>query len=227
MREGFRGLGRALRYFVRHAQSYMVIIVAGGLWMPLYMWMVNSDNYQSLGQAMKMTSFTTVYVVVIVVITSGLSECQSTYRLLLSMGCRRRIVFVGEAVMRVLIFAETIVYLYAVNRILGSIWSPSMYRNLLLGAMLLLEGLAQLCGALVLKYRRYAYWFIVPIMMACIICVGVVLGLGQADSWSWIIPDRWLDGWLDGWQILAAGGVVCAAGYVCSYLALRNYEVKV
>lgn len=213
------GFGRTLRYFLYRAQIYALCIMLGGAAMAVYKWAVqdHAGSFRDLLAAIPVTWMPILSVVLFSVGTSF----GYFFSMLVSFGCRRIHVILGNLAMNLLLILECVFFSWLLTSWLGKKESV-MYQPMILGALFLLEGLTQLIGAAMAKWGKNVYLIFVFFVFVIAFLAGILVQTMHIQN---IIDVMFLH--IGQEWIILAGAAICMAEHLIVYRFMRNYEVKV
>lgn len=221
------GFGRALRYFVRQAEIYVLCAVGGGFLIAAYMWLVNSYDVSFL-EMLKTVPNAAGYVAMVILFTSGISSVQYWYSLPISFGCIRKNAFWGNLVMDLLVIAEIVVfYFLTVN--LFQVDVAQFEAAINIAVLLLLEGVSKFLGIAAAKWGKIVYTIMIIGVIGFSMSMGFFVGYAGASGILISVTDVLGEGIVQNgqWIILVIGAVLCIAGNTANWRILRVFEVKV
>lgn len=221
------GFGRALRYFVRQAEIYVLCAVGGGFLIAAYIWLVNSSDVSFLEMLKKVPS-AAGYTAMVILFTSGISSVQYWYSLPISFGCIRKNAYWGNLVMDLLIIAEIVVfYFLTVNLFQADVTQFEAAFNI--AALLLLEGVSKFLGIAAAKWGKIVYTIMIIGVIGFSMSMGFFVGYAGASGILISVTDVLGEGIVQNgqWIILVIGAVLCIAGNTANWRILRVFEVKV
>ncbi len=221
------GLDRALRYFIRQAELYVLCLIAGSFAMSGYIWLIQGYD-RGILEMLKSVPSGIVFISIIVLYSSGMSSAQYWYSIPISFGCRRKNAFIGNLAMNMLFIAESLVfYMLAVRILQTDVFAVSM--AVILPVYLVMEGISKLLGIAVIKWGKVTFIVMTAaLVMASVFCGFLIFFAGEGKEALALISvsEKYLTfPWK--WAGLLAGTGICAAANVAGYRILSHFEVKV
>lgn len=218
--------GRSCRFFVRQAELLVCGAVAGSVFMAAYIWLINGESF-AWQELLEYVPHAVISVSMIIMLMNGLSSYsfQYLYSVPVSFGCLRKHAFNGMLVMNGLIMAESLLLYWILTKLLhmGQAELPMS-----LALFLIVEGLSQLGGVILVKWGRAGT------VCMIIVCVAVSASYGFAVSYagmsgvilsvSAVFGKEMVRHWQ--WLALAAGAVVCLAANAVSWQFVKKWEVR-
>jgi len=220
------GFGRALRFFIRQAEIYVLCIVAGGFLVAAYVWLINGYNV-SFQEMLKTVPGSTVYIAMVILFISGMSSVQYWYSLPVSFGCMRKNVFWGNLVLDLLLIGEIAVF-YFLTKDLFRVDTAQSETVFIFAAFFLLEGVSRFLGIAAAKWGKAIYVVMIIGVVGISMSAGFIVGYAGASGILVSVTDVLGGDILQNgqWIILAAGAVFCIAGNAANWRILRVFEVK-
>lgn len=221
------GFGRALRYFVRQAEIYVLCAAGGGFLMAAYIWLVNGYNMSFL-EMLKTVPNAAGYIAMIVLFTSGISCIQYWYSLPISFGCIRKNAFWGNLIMDLLVITETAAF-YFLTVCLFQVDVTQFEIAFNFAAFLLLEGISKCLGIAAAKWGKGVYVIMIAGVVGISMSIGFLVGYAGVSGILIPVTDVLGEGIVRNgqWIILAIGAVLCIAGNIANWRILRVFEVNV
>lgn len=218
------GWGRALWYFIRQAQYFVLTAVAGGFLMAAYVWVLRGDEL-SVQELLRMIPVCAEYGALIVIFSGGVSSAIYWYSTTISFGCLRKHAFWGTVVMDGLVIMESMLFYVVMSALLQTEQTELMY---FASMFLMAEGIAKLLGLAFMRWGKAAYvMMIVVIFLVCVIA-GFAVGYGGMSgrvislmSFPGIDAAQKIQ-----WLLLAVSGFVFLAANTGSWRMIRKYEVR-
>lgn len=218
------GWMRALWYFIRQAQACVLLALAGGFAMAVYIWFIQDASF-SAQKLLCMVPDSVIYFILIIVFTGSLSSMQNCYYLPVSFGCLRKYAFLGHLAMNGLMIAECLLF-YCVT----AFWLRMELTKLVyyVAMYLLIEGIAKCMGIAYTKWGKVVYVIIVVATGVFFGIVGFVITYGSLAGKMITFFDfcsKNNTGLLQS-GILAASLLVCIAANAVTWRMIRNMEVR-
>lgn len=218
------GWMRALWYFIRQAQACVLLALAGGFAMAVYIWFIQEVSF-SVQKLLCMVPDSVIYFILIIVFTGRLSSVQNCYYLPVSFGCLRKYAFLGNLVMDGLMIAECLLFYCVMAFCLPIELTKLVYY---VAMYLLIGGIAKCMGIAYTKWGKVVYVIIVVATGVFFGIVGFVITYGSLAGKMVSFLDfysRHKTGLLQ-FGILAASLLACIAANVGSWRMIRNMEVR-
>lgn len=218
------GWGRALRYFIQQAQSFVLTAIAGGFLMSAYVWVLRGDEV-STKALFQMIPGSAIFVALMVLFTGEMSSATYWYSTTISFGGLRKHVFWGTLVMDGLVMMESLVFYVAMSALLHAGQTDLLY---FASMFLLVEGIAKLLGLASIKWGKVVN--VLMIIGVAFICgmigfVAVYGGMsGSVVSIAAVLGDDKPQ--TVQWLLLAVSGVVFLVTNTGSWRIFRKYEVR-
>lgn len=220
-----KGWMRALWYFIRQAEVYVLLALAGGFVMAAYICVFQDEAFR-VHKLLCMVPDTVIYFMLIIVFTGSLSFMQNCFYLPVSFGCLRKYAFLGNLAMDGLMIAECMVFYCMMAYWLHmELTKPAYYA----AVYLLVEGIAKFMSIAYMKWGKAVYVIV-------IVATGVFFGiLGFVFTYKSLAGN--MISFLDFYSknnthlllfgIAAASLLVYAAANVGSWRMIRKMEVRV
>ena len=221
------GLKRALGYFVRQAEIYVLCIIGGSFALAVYMQIINGNGIAQMFQSVPLVD---LWISGVAVFTIDVSSYQYCYSMPVSFGCLRKHAFFGTLAMNILVIAQGLLFYF-----LSSVWFGSKEQTagekvtegvLILSLFLLLESFAELIGIVAMRWGKIAYFIMIGATVLASMSFGVFVSLSgtygvmgllkEVLGGSFMQTARWL-------LLAVAVSIVIHAG---SWRILKNFEVK-
>lgn len=220
------GLDRALRYFIRQAELFVLCTAGGSFAMSGYIWLINGNGF-SFQEILAGIPSAIVMLSMIVLFSISMSSAQYWYSIPISFGCRRKNAFFGNLVMEILFIAQSFVlYAAAVYVLQTDVFPVSI--SLILALYLVIEGLSKLLGIAAMKWGKAAY-IVMTIIIVLISISGGMMAVFVREGDEGVSLAAVLGGYLESswkWLGLLLGAGVCAAANIAGYRILSHFEVK-
>lgn len=213
------GLSRALRYFVRQAELYVLGIFGGSFVFMVYQWLIMADD-TSISDMIGMLPNILLYLSLIVVLTIGVSVTQTYYPMLISFGCLRRNVFLGNLFLHLMLMVQSLILYKIFAEVFGDEKS-TFGMPVLLAIYLITSGISQLIGIVKMKWGKIATVLLVIVFMAGGMGAGFILAFSRTDDF--FVKFNWS---VVSWPLVLTGVCICAAVNAVSWRVLCRYEVK-
>ncbi|MDE7312815.1 MAG: hypothetical protein K2N87_14535 [Eubacterium sp.] len=225
------GLKRALRYFARQAEVYVLCIIGGSFAMAVYMRIINS-NTGGISQVLGLVPGISIWISGVVLFTIGISSYQYCYSIPVSFGCTRRHAFLGTLVMDFLVIAQGMLFYFLSSAWFGigtKTFSSKRIEALLIFCLfLLLESVANVIGITVMRWGKAAYVLMGILLIIGTVSFGVIVGLSSMSGMTTLAAEllggHAAQSWQ--WMLLAAAAIVSAAINAASWRILKSFEVK-
>lgn len=220
------GFGRALRYYVRQAEIYVLCAVGGGFLMAAYIWLINSYDMSFL-EMLKTVPNAAGLVTMVILFTNGISSVTYWYSLPISFGCIRKNAFWGNLIMDLLIIAEfAVFYFLTVHLFQVDVTQTEIAFNF--AAFLLLEGLSRFLGIAAAKWGKVVYAVMIIGVIGISMSTGFLVGYAGMSGILISVTDVLGEEIVQNgqWIILMIGAVLCIAGNTANWRILRAFEVK-
>lgn len=222
------GLKRALRYFIRQAEIYVLLIFAGSFVMAGYQRLVTGDSMK-ITEILQMVPEMIACLTTVVIFVMGAGDGRTWYSMLISFGCRRKHVFWGSLVMFLLVAGESLVLIEVTSLILNA-GNLSWLLPLMAAIFLIVEGISQLIGVVAVKWGRAVYAVMLVLMVLLIlISIGIgmfVMVVFRGAQIQAVFLDKCREPLYQA-GILLAGAAVCILSNAVTYRLLSDFEVRV
>ena len=103
------GLKRALGYFVRQAEIYVLCIIGGSFALAVYMQIINGNGIAQMFQSVPLVD---LWISGVAVFTIDVSSYQYCYSMPVSFGCLRKHAFFGTLAMNILVIAQGLLFYF-------------------------------------------------------------------------------------------------------------------
>lgn len=213
------GLSRALRYFVRQAELYVLGIFGGSFVFMVYQWLIMADD-TSISDMIGMLPNILLYLSLIVILTIGVSVTQTYYPMLISFGCRRRNVFLGNLFLHLMLMVQSLILYKIFAEIFGD-GESTFGMPMLIAIYLITSGISQLIGIVKMKWGKIATVLLVIVFMGAGMGAGFILAFSGTDDF--FVKFNWS---AVSWTLVLTGVCICAAVNAVSWRVLCRYEVK-
>lgn len=220
------GFARALRYFIRQAEIYVLCAIGGGFLMAAYIWLINGYG-MSLQDMLETVPNSAGYMAMIIVFISGISSVQYWYSLPISFGCIRKNAFWGNLLMDLLVIAETAVFYFITAKLFHA--ETTQFEIILsFAAFLLLEGVSRFLGIAAAKWGKAVYVVMIITVIGSCMSAGFLVGYAGASGVPISVTDVLGEGIVQNgqWIVLAIGAALCMMGNAANWRILRTFEVK-
>lgn len=211
--------GRALRYYVRMAESYELVALAGGFFMALYVWLIN----ERVSELCRMLPVAVLCFAMIILFSVGTSFAQYGYFIPVTFGCLRKYAFWGNLVMDGLFIAETLVFYLALTRLLDMSQTGFVSG---LSLFLIIEGFSRFLGIASMKWGKAVYTIVlIGIVLFSMVLVFVLAYAGMGGSFDSFT--FFFDNPMEGqWLLFGTGLIICVASICLCWRMLREFEVR-
>lgn len=216
------GLDRALRYFIRQAELFVLCLAGGSFAMSGYIWLISGNGF-SFQEMLAGVPSAIVMLSMVVLFSMSMSSAQYWYSIPISFGCRRKNAFLGNLVMEILFIAQSFVLYEAAVYVLQTDVFP-VSTSLILALYLVIEGLSKLLGIAAVKWGKAAYIVMTVVIVLISISGGMMAVFAREGSLAVFLGGYLESSWK--WLGLLLGAVVCAAANIAGYRILSHFEVK-
>ncbi len=220
------GFVRALRYFVRQAELYVLCIVVGSFAMAAYIWIIRGDG-SSFAKMLQTVPSLDLWLSVVVLFTIGVSSYEYCYSTPVAFGCLRKNAFFGTMVMDVLIMLEGIGFYFLTAawfdtgaKITQAVWIFAVF--------LLLESAARTMGMVAMRWGKIAYAIMIVIIVIASVSFGLLAGISELLGVMHLAGSYFGEGVVrhGKWILLAAAAAVSIAVNAVSWRVLKGFEVR-
>jgi len=217
------GFDRAMRYFVREAELYVLGTIGGSILLSVYMWLIiNRGNFFEILDKFPVSFFYTSAVIILsITATAG----QRWFPMLISLGCRRKNIFWGHLLMLFLFILQTLA-LYQLSGFISGAEKLPLQLFTILTIDLAVAGVTTFLNIAMLRWGKIIYILMVILIVAISMFYGMWAGLyapSGANS-SVLLIEQWPI--LPRLILFTACLAVFTAANILNYRTLSTYEVK-
>lgn len=213
------GFGRAMRYFTYRSQVYVLFIMLGSVALTLYKCLLQEQT-DSFHNWFTILSTAWLPLTVFAYFSIGTSFGYF-FSQLVAFGCRRMHVILGNLVMNTIVMLECAALSWLL--VLGLGGKESMvHKPMIIGALFLIEGLAQLLGAAMARWGKTVYMFFTLAVIILVLFASFFIQKMHIRG----IGEKILLLLGSGWIVLLLGAASCLLAHVLAYRMIRMYEIK-
>ena len=219
------GLKRAMRYFIRQAEIYVMTIFAGSFGMACYQRLVLGEPLKAV-ETLRLVPGMILCLAFVVLFATGAGAGQTGYSMLISFGCRRKYVFLGNQVMNLLVAGESLILFEMMTLIITSrnqLW----LLPLAAAVFLAFSGVSQLVGTAAVMWGKKVYYIMLVVFTVVVVSIGMVVVivwngvLVKADFLDALHQPVYQAG------VLLAATAVSGLSGIFTYRQLSSLEVRV
>lgn len=222
------GLGRALRYFIRYAELYVLYLAVGSFVMAAYICLMNGMDFH-LRAILLTVPRMEICLSVIFIFTSGICTWNYAYYIPISFGCRRWNAFLGILSMDAVLIAECLV-LYKLMEAKfnpGGILFDLFETPVLLAVFIFTEAVSRLIGAIASKFGKLAYLILIIVSTMAITVFIIWIVFSTTAKWGFLgsrISGNGKLAWQ--WILLLASTALSVVAHAVNWHMLYRYEVR-